>query len=739
MAKTISTRLTHAVAYTAALDNPLTITSTGGILAASGGYGLSLGGGVVWAVGQQGTISAAGAIGVTLATGNLTNTGLIEGASFGVAFGGAGTVVNAGTIAGGTDAVSFAAGAADLVVADPGAVFTGTVHGGNTVSGGTVASTLDFASGAALGTFSGLGAHYPASTRYSIAAAASWRENGSNTLAAGATMSVLGSLNLAGTMTSYGVLVNTGYIAESFVLAAHGGSVTNSGVISSANAIVLDVTNATVTNQSGGTLSGTSGVRLHNGATLVNAATVYGRTDGAYSFGSGTIVNEHGGSISGGLLGVYLFSGAGVVNAGYLGGGFQYGVQAQGGATIVNQAGGTIAGPQAVVEGAGARMLNQGLVTGSSYGEYDRGGTITNTASAIIEGGVTGIVGYGLIIDAGTISGGTGYALQLAAGRTSQLVADPGANFIGTVSGGGRYGTLELAAGIGTLGGFGSTVFGLRADHARCGRAMVAGGLGLGLGGGETISGFAAGSTIELTGTAESYVAFAGGVLTLSGGTTLDLPGVAHVGVTNGGQHVHHRVFRDRNEDRGRVRAGAGGGAARGRPRADGAGRLAPVRWIGHRRTDLARHPRPYDVMPVRVRAGAFGGEACRCATWCCRRTTRCSWTGISFRSGYLINGQSIVQETREGVTYWHVELDRHDVILAEDLPARAISTPATVRVRGRGGVPDAGFCSRAVWAAEGCAPILTDPADADAAGAAFAAAGAGAAACGRGAAARSA
>jgi hypothetical protein len=80
----------------------------------------------------------------------------------------------------------------------------------------------------------------------------------------------------------------------------------------------------------------------------------------------------------------------------------------------------------------------------------------------------------------------------------------------------------------------------------------------------------------------------------------------------------------------------------------------------------------------------------------------------------YLINGVSIVQEARESVTYWHVELDRHDVILAEDLPCESFldtgnrcafeNAPGAVAV-----TPD---FARVVWDARGCAPILTDPRD---------------------------
>jgi hypothetical protein len=145
-------------------------------------------------------------------------------------------------------------------------------------------------------------------------------------------------------------------------------------------------------------------------------------------------------------------------------------------------------------------------------------------------------------------------------------------------------------------------------------------------------------------------------------------------------------------------------------------GRLAPVRWIGHRRTDLRRHPSPHDVMPVRVRAGAFS-EKVPVRDLVLSPDHAVLMEGHLVPIRHLINGQSIVQETREAVTYWHVELDRHDVLLAEDLACEtyldtgnrhAFEGEATMALHPAFGRDHA----LAMWQEAGCAPILMDTAD---------------------------
>ncbi len=99
--------------------------------------------------------------------------------------------------------------------------------------------------------------------------------------------------------------------------------------------------------------------------------------------------------------------------------------------------------------------------------------------------------------------------------------------------------------------------------------------------------------------------------------------------------------------------------------------RGAPIVWLGHRRVDCDRHPRPHDVWPVRIRAAAFGpGRP--------HRDLLLSPDHAVFLSGMLIpirllvNGQTIVSEQVGGITYWHVELSGHDVILVEGMEAES-------------------------------------------------------------------
>jgi hypothetical protein len=104
----------------------------------------------------------------------------------------------------------------------------------------------------------------------------------------------------------------------------------------------------------------------------------------------------------------------------------------------------------------------------------------------------------------------------------------------------------------------------------------------------------------------------------------------------------------------------------------DGKTVLRAVKWVGHRRIDLAAHPRPELASAVRIRANAF-------APAMPKRDLLVSPDHCLFVDGklipakLLINGGTIVQETgRRSITYFHVELDRHSILLAEGLPVES-------------------------------------------------------------------
>jgi T5SS/PEP-CTERM-associated repeat protein/autotransporter passenger strand-loop-strand repeat protein len=92
-----------------------------------------------------------------------------------------------------------------------------------------------------------------------------------------------------------------------------------------------------------------------------------------------------------------------------------------------------------------------------------------------------------------------------------------------------------------------------------------------------------------------------------------------------------------------------------------------PIVWIGSRTVNCARHPNPETVWPVRVAAGAFGENVPERDLWL-SPDHAVFVSGVLVPVKLLINGGSITQVKRTAVTYYHVELPEHAVILAEGL-----------------------------------------------------------------------
>ena len=99
-----------------------------------------------------------------------------------------------------------------------------------------------------------------------------------------------------------------------------------------------------------------------------------------------------------------------------------------------------------------------------------------------------------------------------------------------------------------------------------------------------------------------------------------------------------------------------------------------PIIWIGQRTVDCARHPQANEVQPVRIAAHAFAENSpARDLVVSPGHAIAVDLLGeVLIPASSLINGTTIRQESAERVTYWHVELESHDLLVAENLPTES-------------------------------------------------------------------
>jgi len=94
--------------------------------------------------------------------------------------------------------------------------------------------------------------------------------------------------------------------------------------------------------------------------------------------------------------------------------------------------------------------------------------------------------------------------------------------------------------------------------------------------------------------------------------------------------------------------------------------------WIGRRTIDLATHPRPETVRPVIIEPGALAENTPA------RRLTLSPdhalyLDGVLVPAKELLNWNTIRQDiSATSITYYHIELGRHDIIFAEATPAES-------------------------------------------------------------------
>ena len=506
------------------------------------------------------------------------------------------------------------------------------------------------------------------------------------------------SAKAAAEIYNYGSITATGIHSNAVYLAA-GGTLTNTKIISGS---------ATV---------GLSGVSIAEGANILNKAnaSISGHIAGVdnagkYFLAAGTgstltLTNYTGASITG-YTGVFANSAtAKVTNAGTVSGTALY--------TFTSAQNTARFGDGVYLGQADDSLNNQtgGQVTGVRYGVYAAGADASVTNAGSIGGATTAIQFEGAGSNQLTLKTGsslTGNVVgSTASGATNALMLQGSGSAGNAIS---NFTTLDVTSGADwTLSG-GSTI----------GSATIEGSLTTNLVSSFTLN---AGSTLDLNSGGSDAVAFNGGatlevtnlftgeisgassndkvnVTNLTGGTiTGQLVDGAFTVVTVDGM-VNGSSFEQQLKFAGttfgtftaapdavsgtdievpcfargtRIKTLRGEIAVEhlqvGDRVATASGGSRPIVWLGHRDIDCRRHADPKAVQPIRVAANAFASNAPHRDLWLSPGHS-VAIDDVLIPIGFLLNGHSIERVAADAIEYWHVELDAHDILLAEGLAA---------------------------------------------------------------------
>jgi hypothetical protein len=108
------------------------------------------------------------------------------------------------------------------------------------------------------------------------------------------------------------------------------------------------------------------------------------------------------------------------------------------------------------------------------------------------------------------------------------------------------------------------------------------------------------------------------------------------------------------------------------------AGAIKPVSWVGRRRLERNGAPWSPDVVPVRVARSALGENTPQRDLYL-SPAHAVYVDGLLVTVASLINGRTIARcgFDADVIEYFHIELDRHDIILAEGLAAETFPPSA--------------------------------------------------------------
>jgi hypothetical protein len=505
------------------------------------------------------------------------------------------------------------------------------------------------------------------------------------------------TLNNAGSIAGYSIGV---YISSASAAVINTGVINGYAPDQSGEGVVL-YTGGSVTNASAGALitgtqygvavRGNSGTVLNAGSISANSSDAVGMAQGGYvsNASTGRITGGHSAT---GSMGVAIEGGTGkVVNNGLIESYTTYGVDLIGGGTIINA--GSIAGATVAAKFAGGFDNLLVLDPGGSFSGRVLGGNTAGSAFVstleLASGASAGTLSNLYLqfaqidIDAGAVWNVFGTHI-LDAGYTltnAGTLFDGGSLTItnaGVLNGDGKV-VIESGSTLidaGTVASSQTLAFG----GANAGISLLPGSLP------GVFGNFNTGDTISLTGVTNvaSY--------SVINGNTLDI-------VRSDNSHIDLTFDRDYTTPEFTVTTTGGNAVVTtqtvtcfaGGTRLDtedgsvavedlnigdevltASGQVRAVRWIGRRHLDLTRHPDPKLVQPIRIMAEALDAGMPR-RDLLVSPDHAMLLDGLLIPARLLLNGVTIRREERwSSLTYYHIELDSHDVLLAEGAPAES-------------------------------------------------------------------
>ncbi len=362
------------------------------------------------------------------------------------------------------------------------------------------------------------------------------------------------------------------------------------------------------------------------------------------------------------------------------------------GAYVFNHAGGLISGIIKPASGA-STLVNAGMITadGTSGGVVSQH-LVVNQAEGEILVPIGLLIGSSdtdngtTIVNAGVI--GSAATPGVAVSGAARIVVQPGAHFYGSVTGeaasgsttgGSSASTIELAAGTGRLAGFGNQITNFNSVVFDTGAAWTIEGSGAGLGL-PVISGLAPSDMIDIDGFVSQNSSFLNGYLNLTsasnGHVSLDLAGnftTASFIISSdgaGGTDVSVACFRT-----GTLIATPAGETlvedlSIGDDVVTASGEARPIKWIGKRGYMPRVVAANSKTQPILFRAGSLAEGIPRRDLFVSAQHAM-FLDSVLVPAASLVNGISIVRAAAPGaILYLHIELETHDVILAEGAPA---------------------------------------------------------------------